>query len=362
MAGVDPGTRVDNLTLEKILPKVADTVNKSNAILMRVGSRPKPWNGRVVQEPLFINNSTLGQAFTGVATFDTSIDMNTVNFSWYATGYAQPVAISMVERGLNATPLGVIDLYQASFEYAQNSMAQALGTIFYGFGTGSNFDGLGVIIDDGTATSTYAGLSRTTYGANINAGGSTGIIAASGGVIDLTTMDSADDAASVSGLASETPNVILTTRAIWSLYGSLLEPQKMAMYQVLGQGGGIAGGGQGFGTPAGAGANMAGGSTSLTYRGKDLIRDDKCTSGVMFFVNETLLEFHSLKIPGLTTIATTNKVTEGVYDKISITPFQFRETMTPVNQLAEIGIMVMYGNLIHKNPIRNEKITGITIT
>lgn len=360
MAATAQSARVGNLTLEKILPKVADTVNKSSWILNRVLTRPIPWNGRLLQEPLFINNSTLGQSFKGVETFSTSIDMNTVNLTWYSTGYAQPVTISTVERGINSTPLGVIDLYRVSFEYAQNSMSQALGTTFYGFGNGNDFDGLGVIIDDGTSTSTYAGLSRTTYGSNINAGGATGIIAASGGVIDLTTMDSADDAATVSGLNSETPNIIATTRAVWSLYGSLLEPTKMAMYQIMGQGTENPDGG--FATPPGQGAKLQGGQTALTYRGKDLIRDDKCTSGVMFFVNETLLEFHSLNLPGLSSVKVANQVTEGVYDKVPPTAFQWRDLMSPVNQLAEVGIFVLYGNLIHKNPIRNEKITGITTT
>lgn len=354
--------RVNALTLEQILPKIADTVNKSNVILMRImaNNLVKPWNGRQIQEPIFINRSSLGQSFKGVETFSTSIDMNTVNLTWYATGYAQPVTISQVERGMNQTPLGVIDLKTASFEYAQNSMSDALGNIFYGFGSGNNFDGLGLIVDDSTSTSSYGGLARATYGANINAGGATGIITASAGVLDLATMDSADDAASVSGLASETPNIVITTRAVWSLYGSLLEPFKMAQYSVLGQPEVSSDTAVGQAVRPSEGIRLRGGSSSLDYRGKPLVRDDKCTSGVMFFLNETLLEFHSLKLPGLSTIKVANQVTEGVYDQTPPTAFQWRDLMSPVNQLAEVGIFVVYGNLIHKNPNRNEKVVSIT--
>lgn len=357
-------TRVSNITLEKILPKVVDAVNTSNVILMRTqtGNLVKPWNGRLVQQPLQVNNSSLGQSFKGVETFSTSIDYNNVLMTWYSTGYAQPVTISTVEQGINQTPLGQISLMKASMEYAQNSMSTNLGSIFYGFGNGNNFDGLGLIIDDGTNTSSYAGLSRSTYGTYINCGSSTGIIAASGGVLDLATMDSADDAATVSGLDSETPNVIISNRTVWSLYGSLLEPTKMAMYATLGQP--VVGSDTGIGQavrPA-DGVRGRGGFSSVDYRGKPYVRDDKSTAQTQWFVNETLLEFHSLSLPGLSTVKVANEVTEGVYDKVPPTAFQWRDLMSPVNQLAEVGIFVLYGNLIHRNPRRNEKISGITTT
>jgi hypothetical protein len=353
--------RVNNLTLEKILPKVVDTVNKSSWILARKFSQPQPWSGRLIQQAININNSTQGQAFKGVESFPTAVEYAPVVMTWYSTGYAQPVTISTVEKGINQTPLGVVNLYKASFEFAQNSMANQIGTLLYGFGQNNDFDGLGLIIDDSTNTSTYAGLSRTTYGNNINCGSSTGIIAATSGVLDLATMDTADDAATVSGLESETPNVLLSNRTVWSLYGQLLEPTKMAMYNTMGQptvsGDSAVGNAVSF-----DGVRGRGGFSSLDYRGKPYVRDDKSTSGVIWFLNETLLEFDSLSLPGLSTVRVANQVTEGVYDKVPPTAFQWRDLMSPVNQLAEIGIFVVYGNLIHRNPIRNEKISGITTT
>src|SRR3972149_5494450 len=179
MAATAQDARVTSLTLEKILPKVVDTVNKSSWILNRKFGSPQPWNGRHVQQPITTTNSTLGTSFKGTESFSTSVDFAPINMTWYATGYAQPVTISQVERGMNQTPLGVINLYKASAEFAENSMANSLGTIL---------DGLGAIVDDALNTSTYAGLSRTTYGNYINCGGSTGDIVASGGVLDLETM------------------------------------------------------------------------------------------------------------------------------------------------------------------------------
>lgn len=361
MSATAQNDRVNNLTLEDINAKVVDTVNVSSEIMKRVVSRPGKWNGRAKQVPIFTNNSVLGQSFKGTETFDTSIDMNTVNLVFYPTGYAQPVGVSLVERSINSTPAGVIDLYKTSWQYAQNSMITALASIFYGFGTGNDFDGAGVIVDDGTNTSTYGGLTRATY-PQINAGGSTGIIAATAGVLDLATMASADNAATIAGNLAEAPNVIMANQTVWSLYDSLLEPTTRASYGSLGGefiSGGTAVQQQSSQSHA---LNLTAGATSLEYRGKPLVRDQKSPSGKMWFWNENWWNFDSLSLQGLDTVATTESVTAGAYESYKVSAFQFRQMMQPVNQFAEVGIFAMYGQLYCENPNRNDVITGITTT
>ncbi len=362
MSATAQNDRVGNITLEDINSTTVDAINRSSEINKRVLANPQRWNGRYQSVPLFTSNSTLGQSFKGTETFSTAIDYATTPMTFYPTGYAQPVGISVVERSINQTPAGVIELYQNSYEYAQNSMITALGSIFYGYGTGNDFDGLGVIIDDGTNTSTYGGLSRTTYGAYINAGGSTGLIAASGGVIDLATMDSADDAATVSGDASETPNAILCNQTVWSLYASLLTPTAFAQYSA--NGGEFISGKTGVGQPVSMNSapSFHGGTNSVTYRGKPVVRDQKALSGKMYFVNDKYLVFKSLPLVGLNTVATSEKTVDGAYDNVKLSSFQFRQPLMPVNQLAEVGIFVLYGQMFDKNPNRDELITGITTT
>lgn len=357
MSATAPNDRVNNITLEDINSMVVDAVNNSSEIMKRVVSRPKPWNGRSFQWPLFVNQSSLGQSFKGTETFDTAIDMNTVQATIYPTGYAQPVGVSVVERSINATPAGVIDLYQASYQYAQNSMITALANIFYGVGSGNDFDGLTLIVDDGTSSSTYAGLTRATY-PQINGT----VTAATAGVLDLATMASADDAATISGNLSETPNVIMTNQTVWSLYDSLLEPTSRATYGALG--GEFVNGSTGVqqSPDAGKGQTYSAGATSVSYRGKPLVRDQKSPSGKLWFLNENWFEFKSLPLAGLDIVATTESVTNGAYDNYKVSAFQFRKPMMPVNQLSEVGIFVMYGNLYCKNPNRNAVVTGITTT
>ena len=93
-----------------------------------------------------------------------------------------------------------------------------------------------------------------------------------------------------------------------------------------------------------------------------MVRDQKSPTVNMAFTNEKWFEFRSLPLTGLNVIATTESVTAGAYDNYKVSAFQFRQMMMPVNQLAEVGIFVMYGNLICKNPNRNALITGITTT
>lgn len=357
MSATAQNDRVNNITLEDINSRVVDTFNKSSEIMKRVVSKPKSWNGRSFQFPVIVNNSTLGQSFKGTETFDTAIDANWPTGVIYPTGYAQPVGVSIVERSINATPAGVVDLYRASYEYAQNSMITNLGYMFYAYGSGNNFDGLGLIVDDGTSTSSYAGLTRTTY-PTINAF----VTAASGGVLDLALMASADDGASIAGDLSQTPNVILTTQTVWSLYDNLLEPGVRNTYSGLG--GAFIDGSTAVGDqPALNNAlTVNAGALNSRYRGKPVVRDNKAPSGNLWFLNESWFQFRSLSLKGLTTVAIDESATTGAYDNLKVSAVQFREFMQPVNQLSEVGIFVMYGNLICTNPNRNALITGVTTT
>ncbi len=357
MSATAQNDRVNNITLQDYNAMVVDTINKSSEIMKRVVSRPERWSGRSYSSPIFTTNSQLGVSFKGTETFDTSIDYQTQQMTWYPTGYAQPVGVSVVERSINATPSGVVDLYKSSYQYAQNSMITALGNIFYGFGNGNDFDGLGVIVDDGTSTSSYAGLTRATY-PTINGY----VVAASGGVLDLDVMASADDGATISGNLSETPNVILTTQTVWSLYDSLLSPTVSARYGA--EGGSFVNGSTAVKqsvTQADA-LWLKGGATSVSYRGKPMVRDQKATANAMFGLNEDWFYFKSLKLTGLDTVATAEDVTAGAYEPYKVSAFQFRKPIMPVNQLAEVGIFVMYGQFYCENPNRNFKITGITTT
>lgn len=355
MSATAQNDRVNNITLQDYNSTAVDTFNKSSEIMKGVVSRPERWNGRSYSSPIFTNNSQLGQSFKGTENFDTSIDYNTQQMTWFPTGYAQPVGVSIVERSINATPSGVVDLYKSSYQYAQNSMITALGNIFYGFGNGNDFDGLGIIMDDGTSTASYAGLTRATY-PTINAF----VSAASGGVLTLDFMAALDDGATISGNLSETPNVLISNRTVWSLYESLLNPTVSARYDSTG--GSFVDGSTAVkqAVKSSDGLTLQAGANSLTFRGKPYRRDDKATAQTLFGPNEDWMYFRSLKLTGLDLIATQEDVTVGALEDYKVSAFQFREPLMPVNQLAEVGIFVMYGQFYSENPNRGFKGTSIT--
>lgn len=357
MAGTAFNDRVGNLSLNKILPKVVDTVNRSNVINLRVLNNPKAWNGKVINQNIFTTSSSQGEFFHGAKVFSSDIDMSTTQMSWYPTGFGQPIAYSRVDQALSNTESGVIAVTQASADYAANSMKSRLGDAFYATGPGDQFDGLRLIVDDSTETSSYGGLSRTTYGTYINGA----VNAASGGVLDMDFLATLDDDATVSGVNEMSPNIGLTTKAVWSLYESLLEPTKKAEYRSYGYPmvTGETSIGQAWRGDQALGAS--GGFQSLDFRGKPFVKDEKCPANRLFLLNEYNMEFHSLKIPGLKTVAVGSSVTNGVYDKYKASAFQFRDYMEPYNQpTADVGYFIVYGNLIHRDPRLNAQGTGIT--
>jgi hypothetical protein len=358
---MQPGTdnsTVGRETYSKILPAVVDAFNNSNIIAMRVFNSPKRWVGKYVEQVIQTSNSTTGSSFSGMDTFDTSDQENEQSLRWYVKGYYQSIVVPGFDYALNETPAQAISYLGQKMDKAKNSMTNGLGTLVYGLGLGKDIDGLGKIIDDSTSTSSYGELARATWGSNINAS----VTAVSGGVLTLDVMRAADNAAKAAGSTTESPTNIITTKDGFSFYEELLTPTLNSNTNAQMSYGKITANTPIGGVERGQGLGASSGYNTLDFRGLTVVADDKCTSGLMFFVNENYLEFQSLNHPKLKTISMKNQVTEGVYKEKSVTntAFQYKEMQMPENQLAEIGQIILMGQLIHRNPRRNAKLTGIT--
>ena len=103
----------------------------------------------------------------------------------------------MTELSVNATAEKVIDLARIELESAATSLADDLGTQFYGSNatTTKNMQGLIDIIDDGTTVATYGGQTRATY-TTLNA-----TKTASGGSISLDKMETLHNAVTSGSVA-----------------------------------------------------------------------------------------------------------------------------------------------------------------
>lgn len=352
--------RVVDITYQEILPSIVDQINNSNVFMAKVLSKPATWRGVTENQPIEVANSTTGGAFSGMDTFPTAATNNTRLMTWYVAAFEQSVVVPGIERAVNANnEKQVLRLLATRMDEAKISASVLVGTAFYGLGSGKDFDGLGLIVDNGTNSSSYAGITRSTN-AFINGD----VTAVTNGIITLDYLSSEFDNVSAAGSTSESPTLGLTTKAIWTYIEGLLQPMVSARYETIGIRGydRVDGGTQiGSSRPADAALTGFAGFNALNYRGRPLVADDLCTSQTFFWLNENYLHFKRLQDSSLNQIPSTVEVTEGYYKDVPMpSAWQFRELMSPVNQYGEVGLLLLMGNLMHMQPRRNGKLTGIT--
>jgi hypothetical protein len=360
MSGQIFTNRVTDITYQYILPALVDNVSNSNVFTSKLLSKTIDWEGVSYNVPIQTAFSTTGGSFNGMDTFSTAATNNTRQMTFYLTGYYQSIVIPGIEAAVNGnTESQVIKLLTAKMDEAKISMADSIGTELYGFGLGKAFDGLGNVVDNGTNAPTYGGLSRTTY-PFLDAD----VTSVSNGTITLSYLSSEFDNVSAASSSSESPTFGVTTKAIWTYVEGLIQPMLSARYESTTIGGYNRVDGK---TPKGdsplRGAELggAGGFIALTWRGRPIYADDKATGGTFFWINENYLDFAVQKSPDLRDISSTVESMEGFYEDVPFpSAFQFRDLMSSINQLGEVGVVILLGNLICRQPRRNGKLTGIT--
>jgi len=361
MAGQIFTDRITDITYQYILPTLVDNVSNSNVFTSKVLSNTIDWEGISYNVPIQTAFSNTGGAFNGMDTFSTAATNNTRQMTFYITGQYQSIVIPGIEAAVNGnTESQVIKLLTAKMDEAKISMADAIGTELYGFGLGKAFDGLGNIVDNGTNAPTYGGLSRTTY-PFLDAD----VTSVANGTITLSYLSSEFDNVSAASSTSESPTLGLTTKSIWTLVEGLMQPMLSARYEATAvQGYNRVDGKTPMGTNAPMGSSEvsgAGGFISLTWRGRPFVADDKATSQTFFWINEKYLHFAVQRSAELRDISSTVESMAGFYEDVPFpSAFQFRDLMSSINQLGQVGVVILLGNLIDEQPRRNGKLIGIT--
>lgn len=361
MAGQIFTDRVADITYQYILPVLVDQVSNSNVWTSRLLSNTIDWEGVTYNVPIQTAYSTTGGSFNGMDTFSTAATNNTRQLTYYITGYEQSVVLPTIESAVNGSSESqVIKLLTAKMDEAKISMANGIGDQSYGYGLGKDFDGLGNAVDNGTLSPTIGGLSRTSY-PFLDAD----VTSVQNGQITLSYLSSEFDNVSAASSLTESPTMGLTTKQNWTLLESLIQPMLGARYEAAAVKGWDRVSGKtpvGVSVPEGsAELGAAGGFRSFTWRGVPVVADDKATSGVFYWVNERYLDFAVQKAPQLTSIGSTVESMEGFYEDVPFpSAFQFRDMMSSINQLGEVGAVILLGNLISKQPRRQGKLIGIT--
>lgn len=335
------GQRVITTTQEKLVPKVVDTVLNENVLATRVLSAAKPFQGRKQEYPIKFQKGQSGSSFSGLDQFSTNTSDVRRKLSYDPKFYELNVTLPFTEISANKTEQGIIDIVSQELQSRAQDMADEIGDLFYGDGTGNSskdFLGLEALVDDGTNASTIGGLSRSTY-STLNS-----TVTASGGTLTFAKMDTLHDAISD---GSQEPTAILTTKTIKSLYGQLLRPQERIMKSV--------GMGKSMGFDVGTGFK------GYDYRGIPLMSDRKCTSGVMYMLNEDFIEWRTTPaFPGSTPVNFKSTIEGNDYSSVKGLGFTWSGFMKPTNAAAWIGHIYLGGELMINNPKRSGKLTGIT--
>lgn len=346
---------VTSVTRSYIVPKVYDTISKGTPTLMKLLQTAKPWRTGTRYDVIIKYQDSTNGGNVGIADrLDTDRQNVRTTMNFEPRMATKPVVVADIELTLNQGDERVVDLLEAEFDSQAQSLVGLMGqNLFTGTGSGTNWDSLYNAADDATNFATYGGLSRSTY-TTIK-----GYYLASAGALTLAKLATAYDAVTV---GTDTPDIIATTKALWSTYESLLTPTVRAGYM---QGGyprmnafGMVSGSQGL-----AGEQ---GFNVLFFRGTPVVRDEQIPSGKLFLINTDAFGFKgiSLKANNIKTLnfkQQNDGVPQGVPGRIPSTlGFNFRDLMSPVDQLAEVGHLIYAGNFISENPRLLGQVVGLT--
>lgn len=352
--------KIITTTAQKVAPFVVDAVHGSSVFVGRVLARTKPWDmGQYEQNPLQVSESNTGGDFVGLGNFDTSDESLDINLQWSTKGYYQNITMSIPEISLNASEAGIIKLTTRKMDGAKNAIQDALGKRLYGLGGASVIEGLQLATDNATYSTSYGGQLRATYGTYINGQ----VTAASAGVISFSTMATQYDLCSAASSTQEEPNLIIQTKTIWGFLEQIIESKQRGNYDSTRARLNV--------TPyTPAGTTLPSdqvpqgqvGFSSIFFRDVPGVKDDKCPSGLQYYINERYHKFVSLPLVGLQAITMGQQVTRGVYDDsmVKTTAFQITDERMPTNQLGTVKQIVTYGNYANFNPKRSGVVTGIT--
>lgn len=358
--GIQYGSNVDNFNERKLHAKVVDQIQNAPTFYSRVQSKGEPMEGKTMDYTLDVVADTQGEFFVGLETLNSSYVNTTITLSYAHTAFTQPKVGKMLDDFANVGATATINLDVFKYEKAASEATQRLGSAIYADGSANRPNGLGIIVLD---SGTIGGQSRSTY-SQLNATNT-----ASSGTLTLAKLATLDDNTRAASLMGSVTNLGVTTKTVWSLYEQLLQPNVRQDYASYGP--------PRMGVRAntvsrGDKADMGAGFLAIEHRGKPIIADDFCTSGVLFYLNEDSFGWvaRSVVPPKYSKMIEkvnlgTAKAYEGVGAQALNMPSEYngwfyQKDMILPNQAGSIGRFYVIGQFVTWEPRRNGKLTGIT--
>ena len=356
--GIAVHNRIEGLTQRKLHARVVDNVLDHPSYMSRLMGAGKPFSGKVMDFTIKITDSGLGEFYSGLETLNTQASDTTIELSYAQTAFSQPIVVPMLEAFANTGPEGIILLGAFKTDEAGAEAEQKLGTALYGTGSGDQPLGLEAIVDDGTNAGTIGGQSRTTYSA-LNA-----TVTDSLGTISLSKMRTLHNNISSAGGGREQANIGVTTKSVWGFMEQLYSPQVRASYEAVGYSRVPM---KGNAAVPPAELKGGGGLTALTWGGIPIIKDDFCTSQVLYMLNENYFGWYGrTRVPPefAGKLRNVDLGTPSTIEGTAALPSKHhgwfvQKSQMPINQAGIVGRYHVIGQMCATQPRRNGQLTGV---
>ncbi|KKW00453.1 MAG: hypothetical protein UY34_C0028G0014 [Parcubacteria group bacterium GW2011_GWA2_48_9] len=332
------GQRVQTTVQTEYLPYLVDTILGSNVLFQRVVRAAKKWSGRTLRVPVKVSKNTTGQSFRGMDTFSVAATDNRQFMEFTPSFYQITCSLPGDELSVADTDSKILDMMKLTIQSDTEDMADDLGAIFYSDGTGNDSKdplGLAALVDDGSSVANIGGLARATYTTL------KGTVTASGGTLTLAKFDTLWINTAT---GSQKPSAFYTTEAIFNFYGQLLRPQERITKDASLM----------------KGLSAGTGFTALSYNGKPVLMDEKCTSGALIAVREDDLDWFALPYKFAKPVSYKSQVEGNDYEAPIGLGFSWSDWIIPANAAGVVGHIYFGGQFITRNPKRHGKLTGIT--
>jgi len=299
-------TQISAVTRKFFIPKLIDNIYDSNVLFHKLKKKKKSFDGglNIVQPILYAKNAA-ASSYNGADTLNiTDNDQNTAA-TFELKQYHVPINITKRDELQNMGKAQVIDFVRAKVEDAEKSLADLMGTHVFNAGTVAN-DLVGLrLMCAGTGYS-YGGISKTDnswWRGNVDSTTTALTLASLGSVFSLAK------------IGNDTPNIIVTTDAIFEDYNNLLQPQQRYADS----------------KEADAGFN------NLLYKGVPIMADSHCPDYHLFMLNEEYISLY-------------------VHPKED---FRFEDFIKPVNQNVKVGHIYWMGALVGSSPRMQAMMTAL---
>ena len=337
-----PSVNVQTTTNQWLASAWVDQVLRDNFFFGEILGNTKQWEGAQMLFPIKYTKGVATVAFNGFDDLPTSQQPVTVNATFYPTFTATNVALAGSDLSVNKTKMQTLNLMKVMMKSRAQDAADDIGTFFQGAGTafgGKAPMGLAGIVDNGSTLSSYGGLSRATY-QGLNA-----VVTASNGTISLLKIRQLANGITDGRVA---PDFAYTDYTTWAYVEQLLMPFQRNTYSDFKN------------LDAGTGYKAKG----LIWSGLTIYRDRKCTTGNFYLINTDYLHFYGLNWwKGQAVSLEDKQIVGNIYEynpSNASKAFTWTNWIQAYAQGAVNGFMIMGGQLICTDPMRNAVLTGIT--